>query len=210
MSIEPKLPPQEQYSILETFSQNTASNINQILQVFLGTPPIIEENKKYGNIYDFVQGMENLITLCPGDIFEITRLSTKTLRVGIGNCIINNVLIEIKSTTILDVSTADNYLFSGDLPPLTNGNYKVYVAIKYDPTEIDSDAYIGLINNKTYYNDNINILCFLGVINITIASSVIDITSVEYDDFDDEVHRPYSKYLFDGGWVGLIPQEYRY
>lgn len=197
------LPPTEQYSIIETFSANTADIINQAIIHMVGNPPVTGNNSIYGDVYDLTEDIEyNPCVLSVS--FIITKTSSTTLTVGLGECFITGVYIKIKAAKSLDTLDSDSYVdgavaHSGD----------IYVVVKYDPTEIAPNAYVGLIKKATYIalsdSDKKKYL-FLGSLDATyISSTVSDIITYYYDVDDDTQTRTFPHGFCDGGWIDLPP-----
>ena len=199
------LPPDEQYSKIETFSANTADTINQVMIHMIGSPPVVGNNKIYGNIYDLSQSLEfNPCILA--NSFEITKTSNTTINVGLGECFINGVYIKIKSLKSLDTNNSDSYL---DAARSYSGI--IYIMIKYIPTESDPKAYIGLIKKTTYNgmsNSQKKSYLFLGALSAVYEQSSVTNIEPYYYDPDNDTQTRTSPYGFlDGGWLDL-PSEY--
>lgn len=210
MSRQPVLPPENQYSILSTFSPNTAENINKIMRVVLGSPPVIGQNPIVTDVYDLESELIDRNCVCSGNAFEMIKINDTTIRVGIGRCFISGVLIETKETIDLIVTQGDNYLYQpSDTKPVSDGSYYISVVVKYTPTEPDPNAYIGLINNvSSYYTPNTEDLCFLGVVKVDISGGIVIIDDIYYSDPISGLTRLQPLNLMDGGWIGEIPLEY--
>lgn len=185
--------PQNQYSILETFSPNTADNINQVSKFFFGMPEVPGDLSS--NLI-----IEN--TGVPGG-FELQYNGTKIIVLP-GTCLISGVQLNIGEVE-LDPNDVNNYLYSslGDGPPTTDGYHVIILAVEYNPTSNDPNAYIGFIVDTSIYHEFSSKLCFLWAIGVHISTGnwTLD-PPLDYDPEDFTIGRTGFWDIVDGGWVG--------
>jgi len=179
-----------QYTLLDTFSPDTPENINNILKMLIPNIASITETVGGGN------GV-----LHEESYFNITHSGGSQAIVTPGLCIIKETLIEIIASKYLNVDQLDSYIYgiSGDTVPTIDGNYTLVICLEYTPSDVDPNAYIGLINNVGYYNGYINDLIVLGLLYINKTGAVYTITNVDYYDSILDIGRSYPVDMIDGG-----------
>ena len=190
----PKIKP-TQYSIITNFSRYTYDNVNQITKMYVG-------NCLTGTNLDLTKSLEHTNCVACGDSFLITSIN-KTINVTRGYCFINGILIEIEESSY-DVTNIVNYLLENTVPIISQ---YVYLVIYYNPTELLPDAYMGLLSDLTLYIDNIEHMCLLGIVDITVTNDVIqNITNDDILYYIDgtTIQRDLPPLLGDGGCLGII------
>lgn len=197
-------PPVEQYSVLETFSDNDYDNLIKLDYSTIGTPPISSYDKDIGNIYDLYESLEvrNCIT---DNSFNLEILTATSIKVNTGRCSIKGVCIDFKSSKTLYINSDDSYF---DWSSSITSSGVVYILAYYD-TSVDGLGYIGLMKKTDYVlltSSQKEDYCFIGAINID--SSVEIVSPLYYWDPDDtSQERPFPRGFADGGWLD-IPDEF--
>ena len=74
------LPPDQQYSVLETFSANEADNINQVTKILVGGLPVSSYDGVVGNVYDMSEEFEYSNCILENS-FELEKISSDEVKV---------------------------------------------------------------------------------------------------------------------------------
>lgn len=202
-------PPVDQYSILDVFSDNDFENVSKLTFHMIGTPPVTGYNKDILDLYDLYEDID-FNSCLTDDSFDIEEVSSTSVKVTTGRCVIGGVGIDIKRDTTLIINDEESYF---DWVNAIAGAGTVYILAYYD-SEYDAEleeslAYIGLMKKTDYTTlttTEKKSYCFIGAIKIN--SSVEIITPLYYWDPDDTSQgRPHPKGFADGGWLD-IPDEF--
>jgi hypothetical protein len=185
--------PKNQYSVLETFSPTTSDNVTQVNKYFFGVPEV--ENDLSTDL---------ICKNSTGPVSFYLQVNGTDIRVLAGSCVINGYQIFIEETEI-DPNNINNYLFQdlGDGPPTENGHHIIYIAIRYNPTAEDPNAYLGFITDRSLYTAFKDELCFLWAIDVNVVDNMAhDIGSqLIYDPEIPENCRDGFWDIIDGGWL---------
>ena len=199
----PQLPP-DQYNILEPFDDNTNTNLRKLTHSMVGTPPVSGYNKDVLDLYDLYEDIEYNSCLTDNS-FDIEILSSVSIKVTTGRCVIGGVCIDIKRSKTLYINDEESYF---SWVNAISGAGTVYILIYYN-TSINSSAYVGLMKKTDYTSLTTSLkkkYCFIGAIKVD--SSVEIISPLYYWDPDDTSQgRPHPKGFADGGWLD-IPEEF--
>ena len=151
------VPAPDQNMILDTFSEETAENVNNILGMIL-------PNTNLDFTTDSIEPGKGICCSNDGGDFNIS-YSGSTLILSPGVCIIHNVLIQILETVYMPVEDSDSFLYGND--NWTNGSgRRVYIALWYSPTEAEPEAKVGLFRHNTYYANNSDDLVLFGMFSV--------------------------------------------
>ena len=199
----PQLPP-EQYNILEPFEDNTNTNLRKLTYSMIGTPPVSGYNKDVLDLYNLYEDIDHNSCITDNS-FDIEILSSVSIKVTTGRCVIGGVCIDIKRSKTLYINDEESYF---SWVNAISGAGTVYILIYYN-TSVDNPAYIGLMKKTDYTSLTTSLkkkYCFIGAIKVD--SSVEIISPLYYWDPDDTSQgRPYPKGFADGGWLD-IPEEF--
>ena len=211
------IPIESQYSILETFSDDSAENINQIVKSLI---PILNPDL-YSPLSD-VLGIGTYPDLETYNL-DVNRYNlTSILKVNPGLCVIKNTELIINANIQdvggqwnVDLASSGSYIFTGDLPKTTLSTpFTAYVAIYYNPNSTDTEAKLGIINSD-YYDAHPELhdrICILKVVYFSLAlnGSTVYYNMVQLFKNDpgtgrDDIRRiELVEYIFDmvdGGWI---------
>jgi hypothetical protein len=199
----------EQYSILEAFSENTNDQMKKLVYPLIGTPPVTGHSTIAGDLYDMTEPLD-FNSCIADDSFSVERLSSTSIKVLSGICIIGGVCIDIRRSKTLYINSEDSYF---SWVNVISGAGTVYILVYYDSVYNsslnESLAYVGLMKKTDYAaltTAEKKYYCFIGAIKVN--SSVEIISPLYYYDPDNtSQERPHPKGFADGGWLD-IPEEF--
>ena len=185
MQMDIKIP--SQYIMIDLFTDDSTKNVNNMSSMLLSdnkpiNEPIICKNGILPNTEYFrISTNGNQIILSPGI------------------CIMNNILIEVLKEKYLNLNNSKSCIYSDDVIPQLNGDYKVSLCMRYSPDTSNKDAYIGLIYNELLYMQNEQDLIVFGFIKFNINDNIYLVNGVEYNNHDKNIFRNIPISVIDGG-----------
>jgi hypothetical protein len=214
--IYPKVPP-EQTTYLEAFSPNTADNICKINQVhspsFVGDSMSNEMEKVTGVCADTGNNdtfpSDDSRILPPLYIYKDRAMHYTVVSISPGNCLVNNIFIEILGKTNLDLTYSSSYVNGKKFPELEGTTY-VYAVVYYNPTRNTQEAYVGFLNQTSFLNPDIRkYCCLLGMVQLEVNVTG-DIQNIVNDDYfyithpTEDINRQeiWQWETLDGGFIG--------
>lgn len=171
MATDSIIPKPSQQHILNNFSLMEANNVNSLVNIL--TMYELYRSISLDTEIDYENGI--IPETLSFKSFDLIQSGGVTVDVTPGFCVIKNVLVDVDVTKILNVTDDDFYLGTaeGDGAPTDPGQYVLMVALYYNPNIIRPDAYIGFINDFTYYDNNTDHLIIIGFVTITISGGYV-------------------------------------
>jgi hypothetical protein len=163
-------PTPTQNHLIDTFSVNTVSNLNNITKTITGSHAVGGSGMSHTN--GIIELDDNLTLSTDGSVVTVSA----------GKCVVNGSLIEIQENVVLDpAAPSDSFLFNSAGDSLqSSGTVTFYIAVYYSPTEEDPNAYVGFIRDNYYYTNYATKLCIIGFARITKSDETVTVVSVMY------------------------------
>ncbi|MCK5016122.1 MAG: hypothetical protein KAS32_03540 [Candidatus Peribacteraceae bacterium] len=124
-----------------------------------------------------------------------------------GTAVINGTVITIEETTQLRLGSSSHFIYKpSDYIPYAKHRYNLYVVLRYKPTVDDNNAYLGLVYDTSYMEDDLDYIVVLGILQAdgaeTFILNTIESITAETAPSIPCTYRPTFPYnYFDGGTI---------
>ena len=139
------------------------------------------------------------------DVYQ-SNIGSNVVEVKLGSAVINGTVITIEEETSLNLINDSDYIYDTDSEPTSQHAHDIYVVLRYKPTELDNNAYIGLVNDASLMENDLDYIVVLGIVHVTGNGTTMNtggtIGTAETEPNGAHTYRPIFPYnYFDGGTI---------